>query len=67
MNHLSFVAFIEKQRNNSWSEIPASKQCTHPPSGDPTADGLQSIVMETTDGAVVEIYGSPNGYGGLKK
>lgn len=40
--------------------------CTLPPRGDPSADYLQSIVMETKDGAMVEIYDSPNGHGGVK-
>lgn len=37
------------------------------PEETPSADYLQSIVIETKDGAVVEIYNSPNSYGGVKK
>lgn len=37
-------------------EILSSPQCMHPHGGDPSADYLQSIVIETRDGALVEIY-----------
>ncbi len=45
---------------------PPPNKCTHPPRGDPSADYLQSIVIETKDGAMVEIYNPPNSYGGVK-
>ena len=37
------------------------------PEETPSADYLQSIVIETKDGAAVEIYNSPNSYGGVKE
>lgn len=64
---LSVFSFIKsslafkKQRLN-----PLLPQCTHPSKGDPGADYLQSIVIEIKDGAMVEIYNSPNSYGGVK-
>lgn len=47
-------------------EIPSSTKCTHPHRRDPSADYLQSIVIETKDGATLEIYNSPNSYGCVK-